>query len=1225
MKQLRLLKQSLLVVALLCAGVSSSWAQKTSVGTEDNATGWWTDFSDYYTIEPNRSLRLSFTNYSSKSENFHNWVAVVTTDADRGAESGYSEYLVLRADNYGWGSSYSAGTLTNNYNWDTFKDDLDASHVEMTVSRSGATVTVRADITTSTGAQLFEQWVGTCGDGTQNIRVFLTAESAHLTDIAQTSAETNIYYFYQDYEDATDASSWSTPNGVLNLVTGDNTYGKYITLKQSGGGQRSGSTTFNNESYSTLSSYTLEFDYKYSQISDRQNQVVVYTNTFSSPGNNEYYTGNDDLINLQQKSASDNKFMIDNSDTDLVTLEANTWYHISLAVDGVNEKVTTTIKNGNTVILNAHEATKTGINLTFKGIWAVVGRSATVASFDNFVLNGDGTEIITTSVTAASVNLATGSTVLAVSAETNAVTPSIKHYYSSSYLLTDPVEISDGSVELASGTYYFYSVNTASGSKSNSVKFVVDATETVAAPTVSASGSTVTVTSGASNAGSSVTSYAVKYATSEEPATEGTALTEGANTLDQGYYYIYTVSEYGNVSEPVYAEVVCRNKETFAIKSLYDNGYRTINNSGSGDYGYKITSFTNASGEVGRYVNERFQFWYQDGNGNNWWMRDSSRPLFVSSGKSSNFAVKVKANDAVSFSGSSLQFIENSNIYGVTNGNVVTNDKVYFAKEDGYVVILGNAYAVMNNVVVYTNDELMTDLSATKAVSGANRVITVTPAYSTSDAGIKTVYTTDGNDPTAESTEVEDNEITISENCTVKIVTLNTLTGHSSNMVSMDITTGEIILNEPKINLTAMNSTGDFYAPAFTITEDNAALEGAPTAVLTATFAGEEVDITSGTFVPTEIGTLVVTASADGYTSASSELYMLPCYTLAKSADFSEINSKNIAEKLGNNWTVSESSTRWASWSKTEGVNADGTSNGGADYYIASRSSGSTVVYDLMNLDTNGQQLLIGYGFGRNANDNQNSSFSIPNAAVNGIANYVMAQRGPSTKDNYVYQVDNLKYSFKGNTTVKQLYYYVPATVSVPISTYGYATLCPTYNLDFSEAEDIEACKAAVDNTGKITYTVVNTVAAGEGVLLRSKAGGEATEAIPVIASATANEDNAFVGITEKQQLAQTETVDETPYTRYILSVKNDVMGFYKVNTAGSWVSAGTAYLRVASSVEPANARGFYPLWSDETTDIRTTGNTQHSDGSYYNLQGQRIAQPARGLYIVDGKKVVIK
>ena len=193
-------------------------------------------------------------------------------------------------------------------------------------------------------------------------------------------------------------------------------------------------------------------------------------------------------------------------------------------------------------------------------------------------------------------------------------------------------------------------------------------------------------------------------------------------------------------------------------------------------------------------------------------------------------------------------------------------------------------------------------------------------------------------------------------------------------------------------------------------------------------------------------------------------------------------------------------------------------------------------------------------------------------------------------------------------------------SVPVTVSAVGYATLCPSANLNFSSATEIEACKASVDASGKITYTVVNTVKAGEGVLLRSKSGGEATETIPVLADATLNEDNAFVGIPEKVKLAQ---VTETGYTNYILSMVDAVLGFYKVNDNGSWCNAGTAYLKVADSSAPA--RGFFTLWNDEATGINAVTGSKAAEGQTYNLNGQRVAEPAKGLYIVNGKKVIIK
>ena len=167
---------------------ASAMADTTIVGAEDNSAAFWTAFSNYYTIQADETLTLEFDNYTDKTQNWHNWLAVVTTDADRGAD-GYSEYVVLRADNYAWQYALNTGpdsshdwytSLTSNYNWETFLADMDGAHVVMTVKRLGATVTINADMTTTGGNSYNEQFVIECGDGTQPIRTFLSTEGGHL-------------------------------------------------------------------------------------------------------------------------------------------------------------------------------------------------------------------------------------------------------------------------------------------------------------------------------------------------------------------------------------------------------------------------------------------------------------------------------------------------------------------------------------------------------------------------------------------------------------------------------------------------------------------------------------------------------------------------------------------------------------------------------------------------------------------------------------------------------------------------------------------------------------------------------------------------------------------------------------------------------------------------------------------------------------------------------------
>ena len=170
------------------AAAAEEAAKHEIVGAEDNTAGWWSAFSSYQTIPADKTLHIEFTNYSSKANNWNNWLCVVTNNIERGVE-GYNEYCVLRADNYAWQYGLNTGpdsdhswftSLTSNYNWDTFKDDMDGSKVVLEVIRVGAAVTIHADITATSGNTYFEEFVINCGDGTQDVGVFLTTEQGHL-------------------------------------------------------------------------------------------------------------------------------------------------------------------------------------------------------------------------------------------------------------------------------------------------------------------------------------------------------------------------------------------------------------------------------------------------------------------------------------------------------------------------------------------------------------------------------------------------------------------------------------------------------------------------------------------------------------------------------------------------------------------------------------------------------------------------------------------------------------------------------------------------------------------------------------------------------------------------------------------------------------------------------------------------------------------------------------
>lgn len=105
-----------------------------------------------------------------------------------------------------------------------------------------------------------------------------------------------------------------------------------------------------------------------------------------------------------------------------------------------------------------------------------------------------------------------------------------------------------------------------------------------------------------------------------------------------------------------------------------------------------------------------------------------------------------------------------------------------------------------------------------------------------------------------------------------------------------------------------------------------------------------------------------------------------------------------------------------------------------------------------------------------------------------------------------------------------------------------------------------------------------------------------------------------------------TELKNEGGYTLFGLS-KSGV--FKKVATAGNHVTWFKAYLKIANSAIPAGAKSIVFLIEGESLptgiDGPTTAEAADGDAAYYNLNGAHVEQPQRGIYIRNGRKIVIK
>ena len=174
--------------------------------------------------------------------------------------------------------------------------------------------------------------------------------------------------------------------------------------------------------------------------------------------------------------------------------------------------------------------------------------------------------------------------------------------------------------------------------------------------------------------------------------------------------------------------------------------------------------------------------------------------------------------------------------------------------------------------------------------------------------------------------------------------------------------------------------------------------------------------------------------------------------------------------------------------------------------------------------------------------------------------------------------------------------------------------------LDFN-GTGLTVYKAKVENGVANLTTIDNPIVAKEkGIILSGTAGQ--TYNVPVAtANATSISDNELVGV--KAETAIAYKTGESPNFKYNYILQN---GVFKKAT-GDKLKAGKAYLTTTFDVTASGtgAPGLEIVFGD-ATGINTLNVERGTlNGEVYNLAGQRVAQPTKGLYIVNGKKVVIK
>jgi len=341
-------------------------------------------------------------------------------------------------------------------------------------------------------------------------------------------------------------------------------------------------------------------------------------------------------------------------------------------------------------------------------------------------------------------------------------------------------------------------------------------------------------------------------------------------------------------------------------------------------------------------------------------------------------------------------------------------------------------------------------------------------------------------------------------------------------------------------------------------------------------------------------------------------------YTVTKDASSKEVSVTasqvtQFVETTSSNWAgTAESNANLSGGSAYRGVAVNGTKK----MLTVAETGIYSINYAVFSTNTgSGKE----FDFSLYKNDASVDANLIEVFSVNHSVNYVLTT-GTRAVDNVMLLAGDEIIAKSGNTTCALDYIALAktgdATVSATVTSAGWATLYTAYALDFSGVEGLEAYTATCSES-TVTLTQVQNVPAETGVVLKGAVG---TYSIPVIASSTTDKGDLLGSTT-----AATAYNAYDGYTLYMLNKVDGKAQFVPV-TSGE-IAAGKAFLKVAGG-NSSQARSLNVVFAGEATSIdeMSVKGEAFATAPVYDLQGRRINGSAqKGLYIVNGKKVIIK
>ena len=212
----------------------------TCIGETNNTTAFWGAHSEMIKVNPGETFVTSFTNYTSGVNNFNNFLVVLSNAA------GTTEYGVLRADNWGWGTGWGGEDLASKCtpsggqtDWAAWLAAMDGAKVTVYVTNNGnGTADVKTVMVGNDGNTYKQDYIGLNTVTNPNDFYFrFTVDNCHLEFDNVIGAEDNSGAFWSAHSEKIQVPAGKTyVTRFKNFTSGANNYSNFITVLSNAAG-----------------------------------------------------------------------------------------------------------------------------------------------------------------------------------------------------------------------------------------------------------------------------------------------------------------------------------------------------------------------------------------------------------------------------------------------------------------------------------------------------------------------------------------------------------------------------------------------------------------------------------------------------------------------------------------------------------------------------------------------------------------------------------------------------------------------------------------------------------------------------------------------------------------------------------------------------------------------------------------------------------------------------